>query len=1590
MFNFFKKKKIDLSSMDIVNAEQLVRSKCKSQKDLAKYLCEISKINFKKCPEKSISLMKESDLLSPDMSKKKWLSFRLFELCRYEESFETLNKVDFTYIKSASEKRAYQKIKNKEQIIIKNKLVSEKIERVFIDKDRFKQINIEKSLFTTSCEERNFNIFVFASGDFNKLYSNDGLLVLKEEDICNNHHFADILVFVISDDGKYYGWNKDIILDDTLNQKVARYINQFKAKGGKTIIYNPMHNNLCNSYYEFALNFDLSINFAEKINFYKLNNICIDYPLFGIDLFFFNPIGIRKKAHNSKILCMQTNDTFENILQNFDLLSSNILEQHSISFLSTNLEGKNLINFYRLCSAFAFLLNYKNDSIYSNIYSNFASKAQGLLSIQKYECNEFFPGQIFCYGDGSLDNLSSLNDLFYENQIFLVRNTISKFNFNSCIDKIYKYVHKDNSLIQKVKKILVVANKLTKKIKTMFSMQSYEHKELIQLNKLNSKLLESFDLFTFFDENSTYGVFYLEDMVNAFKYTNSSFVTKNAYFDGDKFIDGVEHEYVNHFDSLYRTVFLVRDCGNKKLKNLVSGFFTSKDNFGIGYSVDHFNYNIKSILEHKESIKYKISVIIPVYNNGEYLYHRAFFSLKRTKIFDKLQIIIVDDNSSDKFTKNIEKYLSSTYLNVKLLTLDKNSGSASIPRNKGMEVATGEYIIFLDPDDEIVSSNFSTLYEILDKKSSDILVFNGFLFSDVTKKVNYYQTVFSKTKNQYFPNGLLSIFSELEFRSFRLQSMILKKESVDLLGINQIAGAVGQDTLFSWQLLCSDLIVEFVDVELFVYFAKNKDSITNSISSEYFKKLLLLQPYKISWLKNSNLLDSYVHTNLKNYILKYVLPKLFCINDKNERIEAREIVQKIISVYLDECKYLKFDLDFFIQQQEKVVFRNNNIINVVYILDDDYLIPTVTSVFSLFENVNKENNYSIYLIANNLNNQSVDILNRLNRDNFTIKIIQTSLGELKNLHKQTKKSYCVATESALLKFKIAELIPEIDKVLYLDGDVIINDDLFPLYSENLSNFSLAAVEDSGTLYTKNQTVLSFKRYFNSGVMLLNLKKIRTDNGMQKLIELKKKDNNAQLMDQNIFNTVFENSVKYLPIIYNCLYVNLIRARNKYSINDLNDKYGTNFDNIQDLARKSVIIHYSSKDKPWKYNNTPLSNLWFSFYLKMCVNLGLEKQLERSYSPISKNDTFEDEKDRPNIVVSLTSFPKRIRTLHIVIEDILNQTMKADRIVLWLSKEQFTNEFDDLPNSLLNLQSKGLEIYFVEDDLKAHKKYFYAMQKYPNDIIVTIDDDLHYSRYLIERLMTSYRKYPYAISASRVHLMLSDKIKGKFMLKPYKEWKHEYDQWVLIPSMQLFPTCGAGTLFPPYSLRKETFEMSIIKENCLLADDIWLKVNLVLSNTPVVLADIRQKLRYVEGTQDVALWKTNVVEGENDVQIKKILTLFNEQSILKRIFQFAPYANKKQIEYENEFKKNLAKEEIFKLNIDIEQIKSLANFIKSFPQNISIIDIAKENILLKDENKRLQAFKESVSKESVSKADITKTKKVRKFNILRYFVKRKIK
>lgn len=179
---------------------------------------------------------------------------------------------------------------------------------------------------------------------------------------------------------------------------------------------------------------------------------------------------------------------------------------------------------------------------------------------------------------------------------------------------------------------------------------------------------------------------------------------------------------------------------------------------------------------------------------------------------------------------------------------------------------------------------------------------------------------------------------------------------------------------------------------------------------------------------------------------------------------------------------------------------------------------------------------------------------------------------------------------------------------------------------------------------------------------------------------------------------------------------------------------------------------------------------------------------------------EEEKE---IIVSFTSYPGRIQTVEQVIRCLVNQTVHPDKIILYLSEEQFA-DYNDFPD-FGDYEKDGFAIKWCNENLGPHKKYYYSMQEYPDAIIITVDDDILYSSRMIEELLDSYKRYPNSVIARRAHMVtwLSEDI-----IAPYAMWYSECGKYVDMPRMDLVATGCGGILYPPHIFSQEIFNKNI--------------------------------------------------------------------------------------------------------------------------------------------------------------------------------------
>lgn len=567
--------------------------------------------------------------------------------------------------------------------------------------------------------------------------------------------------------------------------------------------------------------------------------------------------------------------------------------------------------------------------------------------------------------------------------------------------------------------------------------------------------------------------------------------------------------------------------------------------------------------------------------------------------------------------------------------------------------------------------------------------------------------------------------------------------------------------------------------------------------------------------------------------------------------------------------------------------------NVVLISDDNYAMPTIVAITSLKLNKEVQSQYTVHVICTNMSEHNISLLKSLDQSDFVVDIIvMDNAGKyhdliIGDLH---------VSPAALYKFDIANIFSELDRILYVDGDILFEKDPKELFEIDLSDNYAAVVKDAKPATYKPPQVVKLgiphhSAYFNSGVMMLNLKKFREDFLDKRLLEYRKNGINY-FMDQDALNVCFEEKVIYLSLYFNVM----SSVIGFFTGEDIQKYYELDTSDKSVIYERAVIVHLCTRYKPWDYSNVPYADKWYYCYQQSPCDGELKREILsasrfKTFDNFDLGDGGDNEKEInisrsavPEVIVSLTSYPARIGIVHFTVESLLNQTRPADKILLWLAKEQFPNGMDDLPNELKALESGAFSIRWCDMDLRCHKKYYYTMKEYPQSIVITADDDVVYDRKLLETLLISYRKFPFAVSCMRAHEIVYNN--GK--LADYNSWKRNSKR-IYQPSMGLLPTGVGGVLYPPHAVNEAVFDANAIHELCLNADDLWLRVMSIINNTPVVVAGVLPGPTEIEGSQDTALWKTNDKQGDNDIQIRGIISRYNEfygksDTIINRMMQ----------------------------------------------------------------------------------------------------------
>lgn len=243
--------------------------------------------------------------------------------------------------------------------------------------------------------------------------------------------------------------------------------------------------------------------------------------------------------------------------------------------------------------------------------------------------------------------------------------------------------------------------------------------------------------------------------------------------------------------------------------------------------------------------------------------------------------------------------------------------------------------------------------------------------------------------------------------------------------------------------------------------------------------------------------------------------------------------------------------------------------HIAYITDENYVLPTKVSIASLVDAVG-DAEVTIHVILDNVAEASRKQLLDLQTANVRMRLFD-ELPSLDGIN----ATHAYISRAAFLKFFIGDIIRDVDIILFVDGDTLLFKGFLSIFDTDISKVYAAVVPDMVAMRKLDCHIeLGLQSYFNSGVMLLNLDRIRKEGISRKLVKDMGTRKNVRFMDQDSLNAVFDGNVIQKSIAYNCIDSCIMQ----YPQDEILQFYGAR---PEELSSPFIRHITGSGNKPWK-------------------------------------------------------------------------------------------------------------------------------------------------------------------------------------------------------------------------------------------------------------------------------------------------------------------------------------------------------------------------------------------------------------------------
>ncbi len=306
--------------------------------------------------------------------------------------------------------------------------------------------------------------------------------------------------------------------------------------------------------------------------------------------------------------------------------------------------------------------------------------------------------------------------------------------------------------------------------------------------------------------------------------------------------------------------------------------------------------------------KKMLSIIIPVYNAEKYI-KNILLKLTNQKN-EEIEIILIDDGSRDRSLDICKEF---SVKDSDIIVFHQENQGASEARNQGIKLSNGEYIVFVDSDDDITDDFISTLCTLCKEKSTDIIQLDSYI---VTSNNTDYKEV-------QLPEGKVEITSYCSFVLKQTVNALWDKIfKTEIIKSNQIYFdtnmVMGEDISFTLEVLKNAQSVYVNHVAIYKY-GKNEDGLCSNVSDEYLRDLNILYEKMKKFIQAKNLNHDACET-MHNSMLASVFRAVgLAINNGYSKLD----IKKRISNSVNLQKLFKYDYKVFGFKLRKILLSKN-------------------------------------------------------------------------------------------------------------------------------------------------------------------------------------------------------------------------------------------------------------------------------------------------------------------------------------------------------------------------------------------------------------------------------------------------------------------------------------------------------------------------------------------------------------------------------------------------------------------------------------------------------------------------------------------